>query len=51
MTAERVFICTPPPHFSEHTLYADQPETLQSIGHSKVLQSKVRVTTGHVMPP
>ena len=48
---ERVRFCTPPPHFSEHAAYLDQPDTLQSTGQEKLLQVELALSVGQAVPP
>ena len=51
LTTERVLDWTPPPHFSVQVFQADHMETLQSMGHAKVLQVVVALRVAQRTPP
>jgi hypothetical protein len=50
-TMERVLVCTPLPHSSEHVVQVLYLETMQSIGHSKMLQRAISFGSGQSLPP
>jgi hypothetical protein len=51
LTTERVLDWMPPPHFSVQVFQADHMETLQSMGHAKVLQVVVALRVAQRTPP
>ena len=48
---ERVCVCEPPPHDTEHVDHAENAVTTQCTGHVTTLQARVSLRAPHATPP